>query len=288
MIDTTKIIRCCCLTPPNKGSRGSTPGARTVRESAITTPATISLDELSAQSALQDRVDRKYLIEAPEVPRLLLGLGDNFRVLEIDGFTWFAYCSTYYDTPDLDCYSEAGTGRRRRFKVRTREYLATDQHFLEAKTRGPRKMTVKDRPARTEQADLISPDERRWLSEVLTFRGIPNPPVDQLPAALTTNYSHRTLQICPPGQPISRMTIDLGLKYSIPADGFENEIALNDYAIVETKGSPRRSYVDHLRWTMRHRPTSISKFDRSGGDCNRKRAELRDLPSAKMQCTCLG
>lgn len=222
--------------------------------------ATIGLDELNSQSALQDRVDRKYLIKASEVSELLFRLGDTCRVLEIEGFTWFAYRSTYYDTPDLDCYLRAGTRRRRRFKVRTREYLATDHRFLEVKTRGPRKTTVKDRLARDEQTDLISPDERRWVCEVLTFRGIANPPVAELEATLTTNYSRRTLQICPPDEPVSRMTIDLGLAYSTPGDNSGNEIALNGHAIVETKGGPRPSHADHQLWTMRHRPIGISKF----------------------------
>ncbi|WP_341728538.1 VTC domain-containing protein [Brooklawnia sp.] len=220
--------------------------------------ATISLDELNSQSALLDRVDRKYLIEVAELPMLLNRLEPYSRILEIDGLTWFGYHSVYYDTPDLDCYAGAGTGRRRRFKVRTREYLNTDQHFLEVKTRGPRKTTIKDRIDRSD-AGSISSDERRWISQTLASRGVRNAPVDELQPILTTYYSRRTVQICPSDAEISRMTIDIGLTCSSPYHS-QHSAVLDDYAVVETKGGSRPSPADRALWAMRHRPTSISKF----------------------------
>ena len=75
--------------------------------------ATISLDELLAESELLNRVDRKYLISAADLPAIITRLETDARVLTIEGLSWFSYQSLYFDTPDLDCYTAAGRGRRR-------------------------------------------------------------------------------------------------------------------------------------------------------------------------------
>ena len=47
--------------------------------------ATISLEELNEQSALLDRVDRKYLIKTSDLPVIWNNLDDCSRVLDING-----------------------------------------------------------------------------------------------------------------------------------------------------------------------------------------------------------
>lgn len=221
--------------------------------------ATISLEELNEQSALLDRVDRKYLIKTSDLPVIWNNLDDCSRVLDINGLTWFGYHSVYYDTPELDCYADAGIGRRRRFKVRTRAYLSSDEHWLEVKTRGPRGTTIKDRLARTGDSGSLSSAERHWIGQTLLFRGITHAPVETLQPTVTTDYSRRTIQICPADAPVSRLTIDVGLTCSTPDDNAES-VSFDEYTIVETKGSPRPSRADRQLWTMGHRPLRVSKF----------------------------
>ena len=103
----------------------------------------VGLPELDEQAALLTRVDRKYVVPAADLPLLCAGL--SARVLEIDGRRRFGYASTYFDTPDLASFRGAAHKRRRRFKVRTREYIDTGTAWVEVKTRGPRGSTVKQR-----------------------------------------------------------------------------------------------------------------------------------------------
>ncbi len=105
----------------------------------------ISLDELTARASLMTRTDRKYLVPIASAHRLLHALDGDVRVLEIGGARTFGYRSTYYDTADLVSYRTAATGRRRRFKVRRRDYLDTGASFLEVKTLTGRGQSAKVR-----------------------------------------------------------------------------------------------------------------------------------------------
>ncbi|WP_210235346.1 VTC domain-containing protein, partial [Mesorhizobium sp. M00.F.Ca.ET.217.01.1.1] len=89
------------------------------------------LDELVAEASLQTRVDRKYVLDRERAEGVLAWLAPETRVLEIDGTRALAYESVYFDTPDLLSYRLAAHARRRRFKLRTRAYLDTDQAYLE-------------------------------------------------------------------------------------------------------------------------------------------------------------
>ena len=101
--------------------------------------------------------------------------------------------------------------------------------------------------------------ERHWIGQTLLFRGITHAPVETLQPTVTTDYSRRTIQICPADAPVSRLTIDVGLTCSTPDDNAES-VSFDEYTIVETKGSPRPSRADRQLWTMGHRPLRVSKF----------------------------
>lgn len=231
--------------------------------------ATISLEELIASSALLSRLDRKYLVNARDLPALSEAVLPSARVLEIDGLTWFGYRSVYYDTDALRCYTDAGRGRRRRFKVRTRQYEHTGDSWLEVKTRGPRGSTIKDRLPRAGASADLAPTESDWLAHTLQARRIPAPPVrsewgaGELRPTLTTSYLRRTLQVSPGAdQPPSRVTFDVGLDCELPDDapGGAVSAGFERFVIVETKGTTHPSSVDRLLWSMGHRPISISKY----------------------------
>ena len=107
--------------------------------------APTGLAELDAAAGLLVRIDRKYLVPLATAQGLVDALAGAARVLQIEGRRSFSYASTYFDTPDLDSYLLAARKRRRRFKIRTRSYLDSGSCFLEVKTRGPRRATVKRR-----------------------------------------------------------------------------------------------------------------------------------------------
>jgi hypothetical protein len=212
----------------------------------------IGLAELVDAAALTTRVDRKYALDRRAAAALLRCLDPATRVLELDGARALAYESVYFDTPDLLSYRMAAHARRRRFKLRTRSYLDSEQSYLEVKTRGARSTTVKERiEYGLGDRDVLTPDGREYAETALD--GIVAHPEElELEPTLVTRYQRTTLYLPRSG---SRATIDTGLS-------FEGDRTLRtpDLVIIETKSGSRASDLDRLLWAQGHRPASLSKF----------------------------
>ncbi|MCP3939081.1 MAG: polyphosphate polymerase domain-containing protein [Actinomycetia bacterium] len=231
---------------------------------------TVSLEELNTRAALQTRVDRKYLLARCDLATLFDDLETMVRVLEIDGDRRFAYESTYFDTPTLDSYLDAARSRPNRFKIRTRTYLDSDQHFLEVKTRSRGGDTIKTRrSATTTDHCSLTPTSRAFVTETLA---------DELPTrsqlslgegvaalhpTIRTYYRRTTLLVEPntteqglTATP-SRATIDTSLGFAAPGQmtRFHRELA-----VIETKSTGRPSPIDRLLWRARYRPVKVSKY----------------------------
>lgn len=215
----------------------------------------VELDELTARAALLTRVDRKYVLPLHELPALLDALATHVRVLEIDRSRDFGYRSVYFDTPELDSYLAAARRRRRRFKVRIRSYVESDQRFAEVKTRGRRGSTVKQRIPYEGWEDDLGDDARAHADAVLADAGIAAETLRlRLRPTLTTCYRRTTLFVPATG---GRVTIDTGLSWTLP-DGAT--LRTPDRAIVETKSVRAASGADRLLWSLGHRPCSVSKY----------------------------
>lgn len=232
--------------------------------------APISLDELVADAALLTRVDRKYAMSAPEADAALADLPERTRVLTMDRQRSFAYESFYFDTPDLLSYRMAALGRRRRFKLRTRAYVDSEDAFLELKTRGARSATVKERiEYGFEERDTLTSDGRRYATEGLQTLGLSDTDTLALQPTLATRYRRTTL-LAPDGG--GRATIDTDLSWEL-SDG--TVMTVPDLVIVETKSGQRTGVIDRMLWAHGIRPTTISKYGTGLA------ALRRDLPSNK-------
>lgn len=215
----------------------------------------IGLDELNAAAALQTRVDRKYALDRESARRVLEQLDGATRVLELDSHRALAYESVYFDTPDLLSYRLAATGRRRRFKLRTRAYLDSDLAFLELKTRGGRSTTVKERiEYAIDNRERLTAEGRRYTDTGLDALGIPNPDALELVPTIVTRYDRTTL-LLPHGD--GRATVDTSLAW-VSASGTRLERPA--MTIIETKSAHGASALDRLLWAQGHRPDRISKF----------------------------
>ncbi|GAA1703460.1 VTC domain-containing protein [Microbacterium sediminicola] len=217
--------------------------------------APVGLEALVAEAGLMTRVDRKYLVPMADAARVVGALGDDIRVLEIEGARQFAYESIYFDTPDLLSFHMAAHGRRRRFKLRTRSYLDTDAAFLEIKTRGARGVTVKERsPYELAVRDVLTDDARAEVAGALDSVGVHAHRADELEATLSTRYDRATLVAADAS---ARVTIDTDLQWIRP----EGQIhPLRDFAIIETKSGSSPGVVDRLLWRSGHRPVALSKY----------------------------
>ena len=168
----------------------------------------LSLDELNDLAELQTRVDRKYFVPADVFRRLIAELGDEMKVLHIDGRRSFGYESVYFDTPQLTTYKAHVQRRRQRFKARTRTYLDSGLCMFEVKLVGARGETVKERikhPA--EMRNVLTPDALRHLHTALRQAYGHGLPAGMAPV-LTTTY-RRTTFVSRTGE--VRLTCDVGL-----------------------------------------------------------------------------
>lgn len=249
----------------------------------------ISLEELNAKAAMQTRVDRKYIVDGTYAAAVLADLPADAAVLEIDGERSFAYDSVYFDTADLASYRLAATGRRNRYKIRTRSYLDTGDTFLEVKTEGARAVTVKERiPYPSADRAYLNACGRDYVEEAL--RGMIDAPATAFEPVLTTAY-RRTTVLLPASEhnPVdSRMTIDTDLTWtpmSARALGISPRYEVGtDYTaagmvIIETKSGSAPSVADKHLWRAGIRPSKISKFATGMAALN------PDLPANKWNRT---
>lgn len=211
----------------------------------------ISLDQVLSVAELQSRVDRKYLVPPAEFERLLDGGNPHLRVLEIDGLRAFRYESVYFDTPDYAAYRHSATGRRSKFKVRTRTYVDSEQCMLEVKTEGGRGNTVKERmPYPLEHRERLAPEGEAFVAARIELPG----GAESLSPVLRTRYSRMTLVDLAEG---TRVTCDARLECTAP--GGEGSL-MDDHVLIEVKSLGGVTDVDRRLWAMGQRPVRISKY----------------------------
>src|SRR6056297_3052634 len=105
----------------------------------------LTLDDLNTKAAMLERLDNKYILPVGRFHCALEAFSEDFDVLEIDGKRAFTYATTYYDDPALRGYYDHHQGRRKRSKVRVREYIDAGFNYLEVKLKDKRSVTVKKR-----------------------------------------------------------------------------------------------------------------------------------------------
>lgn len=234
--------------------------------SALDRLRSVSLPELTECAALMSRTDRKYLVPSALVDQVLATLAgsreDALRVLQIGSRREFGYRSTYLDTPDLELYRCAATGRRRRTKVRVRTYLDTGDSYLEVKTRGARGAAVKERllrPPGTAAGQVrLTAEELDFVAGRLAVGTGGAVALTPLHPALVTTYRRTTLLVPDEG---ARVTLDTGLSWTLPEGVHAGAAAaLDDLVVVETKSGSRPGRADRALWAAGVRPVRLSKY----------------------------
>lgn len=212
----------------------------------------IGLDELNTRASLLVRMDRKYLVPDSAVTRLMLSLPAGTRALEIEGQRQIGYRSLYHDTNSFDAYKATATRRRRRFKVRTREY-GTGGCYLEVKTRRG-SYTVKERIERDAVCGHLDQDAMSYVVDRLDCAGIPL--TAALEPTLWTSYWRSTLLLADD----SRLTIDKEVSWRLGEVAGPAGIGMGNLSIVETKAGRNGSLADRILWAAGIRPVSVSKY----------------------------
>jgi hypothetical protein len=215
----------------------------------------VSLEALVARAALQERAERKYLVDRDICARLTEELVGDHLALEIAGCRRFRYETIYFDTPAFDCYRDQVQGRRRRFKCRTRLYADSGVCVFELKLKDGRGRTLK-RALALDKSDhgRLTEGAREFLErELVAAYGRSAPEV--LVPVLRTSFSRLTLVAH--NRP-ERLTCDFGL--IVAADGSEHRLSPQT-VLVETKTERGRGVADRCLRALGARPLErCSKF----------------------------
>jgi VTC domain len=206
----------------------------------------ISLSEMEGVK-LMDRTDVKYLIPIDKLATILEDLRAYYRILEINNQRLCPYETLYFDTPNLDLYHAHQAGRLNRYKVRFRNYVASDLSFFEVKFKNNKGRTIKKRISST-AASFLDEQNVMFLEEKSNLKAL------AMQAVMWVNYDRMTLVSHASAE---RVTIDLNLT-------FRNNLTQKSYpnlVIAEVKQEKMSAsvFIDSMK-KHQIREGSISKY----------------------------
>ena len=218
----------------------------------------IGLEETNASAAMLNRTDRKFVVTTDTLACLLDGQWSHYRVLEIENRRELAYRSSYFDQA-YRSYYDHHQGRRKRFKIRIREYLDTDAAFFETKLKSPAGETLKHRlpfdslvPLKLGPKSFLHQNASRWIEQAYG-----DPLTDSLRSSLVVDYRRMTLVANKGGE---RVTVDSRIEFFVPGDGKCLPMG-EDFVIVETKTSGGMGLInDRLRDIGQREISKCSKY----------------------------
>jgi len=198
--------------------------------------------------ALLDRMDRKYLFAAAQLPDVLLSLQSDYRVLDIKNVRSSRYESLYFDKPDFELYYAHHRGRVNRYKVRYRRYVDSDIVFIEVKLKNQHGRTIKTRMS----CDAI---EKKIRDGAAMFVNAHTPFIaEELEPKLWVHYERITL-VCKSG--IERVTLDRKLSFK----NATHEKSITNAVIAEVKKSNRdKSLFANVMRDRHIREERMSKY----------------------------
>jgi hypothetical protein len=214
----------------------------------------VSLEELDERAALLRRVDNKYAVPRERFVELLDRLRGDHQALEIDGRRVFEYCSTYFDSPDLRCFTDHVEDRQPRFKARTRLYVDSDSCVFEVKLKREDGETDKRQVEHpVADAERFTDSARRCLEQALDDAGLEAP--ERMAPTLLTRF-HRITLAAREGS--GRLTCDVDVDLSNP-DGAAARMR-DGVILVETKSEAGDSAADRTLADLGLEPVSLSKY----------------------------
>ncbi len=207
----------------------------------------IGLEEIN-QLSLMKRVDTKFMISAKQLPELLTLLPPEYKILEIGGERLLSYRTSYYDTSDFTFFYEHLRGRKKRLKIRIREYLDTNVNFIEIKKKDNKGVTNKQRQLTDSIGHLLDDNQVEYLTDALQQEL-------KLELKIENKFKRVTLVNFETQQ---RVTIDTHLSF----EGNSQSLDFPQLCIIEIKESRvnRNSPIFKQLKALRQYPMRISKY----------------------------
>lgn len=208
----------------------------------------ITLSDLD-QVKLMNRTDNKFCLHRRLLPTILEAIKNDYSILEIQGETIFHYDNTYFDTVDDQMYINHQNGKRNRFKIRVRQYVLSNDNFLEVKFKTNKGRTLKKRILRP---DFLSPFDEIDLEFIK--KTLPYAASDLVPK-IRSDFHRITLV---DKNFTERVTIDT-------SPGFKNqdkEVTLDNLVIIEVKQSKASDPAKIIKVLQDHKVRSkgFSKY----------------------------
>jgi hypothetical protein len=209
---------------------------------------TITLEEMDAV-ALLNRTDTKFLMSAGQMLSLLPTLRSDYFMLSLPGHRLNRYRTLYFDTPAFDLYNLHVNGHGERCKVRSREYVDSNQSFLEVKHKTRKDRTIKVRVQTAQPMVAMNPQTVHWLQDIFPY----NP--RELEPKLMNTFTRITLvnhAAC------ERVTLDVDIAFYTTAAS----VRLEGIAIAEVKRDAlncKSSFLEQMR-VQRIHPYGFSKY----------------------------
>lgn len=209
--------------------------------------------EASGEPTLMDRTDTKFIVHITDIPDLLEAARHDFLALDIDNTRCFEYENIYYDTQDLQFYTQHHHNRMNRYKVRVRNYVNSGTQFLEIKFKNNKKRTLKNRIKLQANYDKTLAPYRDFMCEYGISKNL-----DILPSQCCR---YDRVALASKNQQ-ERITIDINVRTNLLCIKPMHQCKLNEIAIVELKQyrSNRSSAFFHLLRKKQIRPANISKY----------------------------
>ncbi|MBV8220250.1 MAG: polyphosphate polymerase domain-containing protein [Solirubrobacterales bacterium] len=214
----------------------------------------VSLDELDERASLLKRVDNKYSLVWGSFLELLDRVSAEHDVLDMDGQRVFSYRTTYFDTPDLRCFTDHIEDQHPRFKARTRLYVDSDSCVFEVKLkREPGETDKRQIDYPVSDAERFTDSARQCLSEALSDAGLDAPA--RMAPTLQTAFRRITFA---GRDSAERLTCDLEIRLSNP----DGDVArMHDgLVLVETKTEEGDSTAQSILTEVGAEEISLSKY----------------------------
>ncbi|MGL4309885.1 MAG: polyphosphate polymerase domain-containing protein [Paracoccaceae bacterium] len=220
----------------------------------LTSFQTISLVGLNGKAAMLERLDNKYIVPARLLLPAFRDFAALFDVLEIEGRRAFIYATRYFDDEERHAYYDHHQGRRKRSKIRVRNYVDAGFSYLEVKLKDLRGSTAKKR-LRVENG--LEELDGRCLAFIEDChrkqygRGLNRP----LRPVIAMEYERITLVAREGGE---RMTIDTRMGFH---SGGKSLAVADDMFIIETKSARGNGIADKIMRARHLKPTNrCSKY----------------------------
>ena len=203
---------------------------------------------------LMNRIDTKFVTDTLTLEDILCdALQAGYRVFEIAGERVQSYDSIYFDTPDLQMFTDHRRGKTVRQKVRTRDYCSSGLCFLEVKRKNNHSRTRKKRtqvPLSSFRDFRDNPDACLWLSSYSGYAS------RELTPSVETSFERITLV----NKGLTeRLTIDSSVSFRNLRN--DSTADLGSAVIIELKQDGRmRSEMKAILLKRRVKPFRISKY----------------------------